>query len=96
MDLDLFGVFDGKQKNPTENEKQETLSSTVNDNDEKSNNANEVVKGPSDKEPQRAKFTHLEERTLGKRAREEVGGPAYGFWCCVDIFHLVLVVWVVE
>ncbi len=82
MDLDLFGVFDGKQTGPVENGKQEASSSTVNDDDEKSNNTNDASKGPSDKEPQSAKFTQLEEKSLGKRAREAVGGPGYGFWCC--------------
>ncbi len=91
MDLDLFGVFDGKQRNSTENEKQKKLSSTV-DGDEEPGNANDVSKGPSDKEPQREKFAPLEERTLGKRTREEVGGPVCGLWYCVDVVELVLVV----
>ncbi len=88
MDLDLFGVFDGKQRNLTDNVKQKKLSSTV-EGGEKLSNANDVSKRPSDKEPQQEKFNHLEERTLGKRTREEVGGLAYGPWCCVDVVELV-------
>ncbi len=92
MDLDLFGVFDGKQRNSTEDEQQQKLSSTL-DGDEKPGNANSVSKGPSDEEPpQREKFVPLEERALGKRTREEVGSPVCGLWCWIDVLELVLVV----